>query len=372
MQQILRFSKATDLLGIRSKWKAAIANLPKLPESALFHAPNNLAVCAQKRRRFLLSSKLHATPVVISSILPVKKATKHRRCLRRQKYQLNHVVHSLLLRRATRKLSSRVASSERISPERGQLLYQARALVTNGSTLLLAAAKHTFKRVAPAAQKTVASKRHTVGRTAGKYQQCIRFAARLAKKLKTIAVQNTQKQVVRTRARATKLTRTYKQAKEALRFRFFGRKAFAVHLSNSAAPATAESNLYHRNTQRQVLSAVVTPLPSGLSTTASQLRLKRMVRSAVRAATLSPRPAFVGPALKRLPRRAKRVLAAARREIKKLGKLGQKQRRANVRSQKPGKLALVTIARVQRAGREVNGRRAAPQYQRGRLLAGLA
>lgn len=264
MQQILRFSKVTGLLGIRSKWKAAIANLPKLSESALFNAPNNLAVFAQKRRRFLLSSKLHATPAAVSSILPVKKATKHRRYLRRQKYQLNRVIHSLLLRRAARKLSSRVARAERISPERGQLLYQARTLVTNGSTLLLATAKHTFKRVAPTAQKMVTSKRRTVARTAGKYQQCIRFAARLAKKLKMVKAQNTQKRTASTRARETKLTRTYKQAKEALRFRFFGRKAFAVHLSNSAAPATAESNLYYCSMQRQVLPAVVILLPSGL------------------------------------------------------------------------------------------------------------
>jgi hypothetical protein len=284
---------------------------------------------------------------MVRSTSAVKKAARCRRYLRRRKYQINLLLHRPLLRRIAQKLYSRVAQAKRFSRAEAQYFHRA-GTISRSNDSLLAAAKQRLR----AARTAAVFKRKPATRNNG-YKSILNHTIRLAGSLKILRALCKQQGTAKLIARKTVAMGTYSRSKESLRSRFFRRKALTIHAVSTAGATKLDSTkagAYSRSARKH--SSPVTTRPR--SRKLSALSLQQVASILPQAPTFSKQPSGLRSALRRLPRRSKRVLAVARREIKKMSKRGQKRRRRSALSRNPGKRALIILARTSATGREVS------------------
>jgi len=281
----------------------------------------------------------------------VKKAAGCRRYLRRCKYQINLLLHRPLLRRVAQKLYARVAQAKRFSLAEAQYFHRA-GTISRSNDSLLATAKQRLR----AARTAAVSKRKPATRNNG-YKSTLNSTIRLAGSLTILRTRCKQQGTAKLIARKTAAMETYSRAKESLRSRFFRCKALMLHAVRTAAATKLDStkaSACSRNARKHLSLVTTRPHSRELSVLAARLSLQQVASILPPAATFSKQPSGLRSALRRLPRRSKRVLAVARREIKRMSKHGQKRRRRNALSRNPSKRVLINLARTSVTGREVS------------------
>jgi hypothetical protein len=346
-----RFSKAISKSRARAKREIATKSATTPAKGAIFNSSLNPSIFAQKQRQLSAIRKLHKAFAVVRSASAVKKAAGCRRYLRRRKYQINLLLHRPLLRRIAQKLYSRIAQAKRFSRAEAQYFHRA-GTISRSNDSLLAAAKQRLR----AARTAAVSKRKPATRNNG-YKSILSPTIRLAGSLKILRALCKQQGTARLIARKTVAMGTYSRSKESLRSRFFRRKALTIHAVSTAAATKLDSTktgAYSRNARKHSSPVTTRPRSRKLSALAARLSLQQVASILPQAPTFSKQPSGLRSALRRLPRRSKRVLAVARREIKRMSKHGQKRRRRSALSRNPSKRALIILARTSATGREVS------------------
>lgn len=285
-----------------------------------------------------------------------------RNYLRRRVQQANLLLGRLLVRRTAQRLSSRLTGAIRFNTDAGQRQYQAHTLSTSSSALLVASAKQEANLLFGLASDTVApfttaavrrnSKAVAVRQSARSYQVRCSLTARLNKNLRTLRLLTTKyRRNSIFASQQDRLRSIYSSAKEALRARFFYRRAlFGVLTNNCPQPHPTLSVTQLRNTchyqrscllaslqkykrtaagvlqQRLQVTPRVLPLRWKLASTAKKLRLLRSVRSTRQTITPFSKHFVVAPrSFSRFPKRLKRAITATYLKDKKRRKSGQRR-----------------------------------------------